>query len=101
MKHEFDGWPATVRALAQKYPAHMCGDQDICQSRQMTSMLDKMAKLHAWHPRYAVDDGIDMFWEDLLQVARTALQEKDSVVEAIDTFLDASLKEAESTDHLQ
>ena len=95
---EYEGLPQVVRALAEKYPAYLCNDGTICHHQKTAAMLEKIAKLNTAHTRYEVDDGSETLWTDLTVVATTALKDGDSVIDAIDYFLDVSLAEISAKD---
>lgn len=64
-------------------------------------MMEKIVDLVSVHPIYSTDDGEDQIWKDLTNVAISAIQEKDDVLDAIDEFLGAAFEEVptEGTEH--
>lgn len=90
--------PPAILALARNYPAHLCQDSSAKHtSQKMKTMCEKIATLNTQHRRYEVDGGLDMLWHDIAQVAKNAYQEGDSILGAVEHFLDVSLQEIPHT----
>ena len=90
--------PAAVRALVAKYPLCIRNDFSCCIGQRSETMMEKIVDLVTTHPIYSVDDGEEMLWVDLANVAISAVEEKDDVLDAIDNFLGAAFEEVPTTD---
>lgn len=85
--------PKAVRALAEKYPACLCGDFSECRHSRTRQMMEMILELVIAHPKYMVDNGSELLWRDLATVALNAIEEGDDVVPAIESFLIAATDE--------
>lgn len=86
--------PRAVQVLADKYPACLNDDFSCCRGRRSRNIMSMIVELVIIHPVYSTDDGEDKLWSDLSTVALTAIREKDEVMEALESFLQAAMNEA-------
>lgn len=85
--------PRVVQALADKYPSCLRDDFSCCCGQRSKDIMNMILELVTIHPVYSTDEGEEKLWSDLGTVAATAIREKDEVLEAIESFLAAALKE--------